>query len=697
MAIGARITSTNLSGKTATVTFTPYTGQVSGTTVNLGSKIIPFNNITPHPYGEYAIYLAEYDYTYTLNIPEPAGDTQTFVYVDRMSNSNNYGAALLNFSDFTAEVIDLGVDSTYWNNNTIRPLQNSGYMHLFDGDSNYQEKLVIFTDVSGLEIGRYTGTTNNYNSNSLDGRVVFFEDETNGVLTYSNGTSVHNYTWNPTTHYIDVEWDWYGVTSDNTIIIKKYEISEWNFNGNGESYLINTNDGTSTLFKTWSDGTFIRHKMQPNTNFIVVETENQSLTGNTYTNLEICDTSGGILESISLTGALYNSRRDDFLGTTKYCVCYYNYDDVNVDYKIIHYNGTTLTLTQTSHVMGLNYPSMDMLGDDNFWPNNSSENGAVVMSFYRQAEYSVFGTAVDYCDIVYMLDNQTTFNTYEVANNTQAVVETYGQLSNIYRTKISTNGFVEILTISTTGGTITTTAIPISGITNLNTNFIGDRTIYTILSNGNVEINVLLIDVDGTIMDTLSKTLSSDYNYSTCSRRNLGYVRLGTIGGDEGYYVYSGSTSFTSTGVYNNWETSDTYYADNFLRPEFIFLFAQGGINARILSSTGITSEFVIPELSNYNVRVGRDKIMIVYQDINDNNYVKINLYNSSGTLLNNTATEYNYWDESFGVKDRFVVKFNGQGENYYYLISEQLTTLLVLSSYDTEWAVNDYIFWDDF
>ena len=71
MAVGARITSTNLSGKTATVTFVPYTGQTSGSTVNLGTKTIPFNNINSHPYGVYSLYFAEYDYTYTLNIPEP--------------------------------------------------------------------------------------------------------------------------------------------------------------------------------------------------------------------------------------------------------------------------------------------------------------------------------------------------------------------------------------------------------------------------------------------------------------------------------------------------------------------------------------------------------------------------------------------------------------------------------------------------
>ena len=93
MAIGARITSTNLSGKTATVTFTPYTGSTSGSTVNLGTQTIPFNNITSHPYGNYAIYLAEYDYTYTLNIPEPVLDTQLYVWVDQMVNDNNYDTA----------------------------------------------------------------------------------------------------------------------------------------------------------------------------------------------------------------------------------------------------------------------------------------------------------------------------------------------------------------------------------------------------------------------------------------------------------------------------------------------------------------------------------------------------------------------------------------------------------------------------
>ena len=93
MAIGARISSENLSGKTATVTFTPYTGITSGATQNLGTKTIPFNNLTSHPYGVYNIYLAEYDYTYTLNVAQPNEVNQSFVFVDHIPSDYNFGAA----------------------------------------------------------------------------------------------------------------------------------------------------------------------------------------------------------------------------------------------------------------------------------------------------------------------------------------------------------------------------------------------------------------------------------------------------------------------------------------------------------------------------------------------------------------------------------------------------------------------------
>ena len=67
MAIGVRILSNNLSGKTANVTFDPVTGG----TFDLGTKTVPFNNIDSYPYGIYNLYFAEYDYTYSLLVPDP--------------------------------------------------------------------------------------------------------------------------------------------------------------------------------------------------------------------------------------------------------------------------------------------------------------------------------------------------------------------------------------------------------------------------------------------------------------------------------------------------------------------------------------------------------------------------------------------------------------------------------------------------
>jgi len=69
MSIGLRIISNNLIGKTASVTFTPATG---GTAQDLGVQTIPFNNITPYPYGSYDINVLEYNYTYNFNAPAPA-------------------------------------------------------------------------------------------------------------------------------------------------------------------------------------------------------------------------------------------------------------------------------------------------------------------------------------------------------------------------------------------------------------------------------------------------------------------------------------------------------------------------------------------------------------------------------------------------------------------------------------------------
>lgn len=700
MAIGARITSTNLSGKTATVTFVPYTGQTSGSTVNLGTKVVPFNHINSHPYGIYSLYFAEYDYTYTLTVPEPIGGVQMFVYSDRMVESDNYGAVTLNFNDFTAEIIDLDVNVNDWNNNSLYSLTESGYMYYFRGANNSDDRLVIFTDSSNTEIGRYSGTTDSFSRNSLEGRWLTAEYVDLGVLKYSDGISLYEYTWDPQTHYIDIEWDWDAVTSDGTFIIKKYEQGQWNYNGDGESYIVNPEDGTTTLFKTWTDGTQVKHIMNKSANFIVVETQNQA-DNYRYTNLQICSLTGGTLETISLTGDTYNNRNIEFHGTNKFTAVYYDGDDVDVDYKIIHHNRNTDTTIENTHVRGTSYNNITTFGRSDDWPSRDNTNyGGILMAFYNNIGYNNIGTQTSFCDFVYMLDNQTSFSTYTFANDQTKSFASWGfQVSDIIKVLCDNgDGVVSLLTIMSGSTRTESMNIFLSGTTQINYNFLGNKTLVQIYSNSYTDVAFKYVNAVGVVTDELNYSLSTQYGSNMYSMGEVGYVRIQTANdGNLGFYVYGNNVDFNPTSYYDSYLQPDSYDSETKELPDVMFLWSEGGVNGRILSSTGVTSQFVIPEMYSYNSRMGKDKFMIVYIDPNDNNYVKINLYNFSGSLLNSTTTSYTGWQDQWGAKDRFVVKFNdnNNNNNIFYLISEDVITPVTIQNYDSNTEINDWI-WND-
>lgn len=698
MAVGARITSTNLSGKTATVTFIPYTGSTSGTTQNLGTKVIPFNNITSHPYGVYNLYFAEYDYTYTLTVDQPDLSVQSYVYVARMVGSDNFGIGTLNFNDFTAEIIDSNIDSTLYYCNNIYELTNSGYMYEFRDNDTEDERIVIFTNSSNLEIGRYTGTTTSTSRSTLEGRWVTYEDANNGVLTYSDGVSVYTYTWDPVTHYIDIEWDYDGTTSDGSFIIKKTEQGQWTYNGTGSSYIVNPTDGTTSLFKSWTEGTFVKHLITPSSDTIHVLTETQdNTTGNTYTNYEIYDSTGTILETISLTGATYTSYDSQFHGANKFTIVFYNYLDVNVAYKIVHYNGDTQTLIETSHNRGTEYANIYIDGDRNFWSSSTDRNnGAIIIQLSNNNNGTSYGDEVTFCDIIYMFNNQTSFTTYTFANDDSGKrISNYGQLSDIYRVGcVNGDGVASVLTIMSGSTRIESLNINVVDVTQWNYFSLGNKALYQIWTNDGNSVTYKYINELGVVTDTIDNYgLIEPYASSADNQGQNAYIGIRTEG-DIGFYVYSGSTGFTQTDYYTSVYTPSTYASDTFKENTEMVLFTDGQLDFRILSSTGITQEFSFPEYGEYSISVGKTKFMFVYQDYNDNNTVKIRLYNFAGTLLNSATTTWTGWSDERGVNERFIVmNTNVNSIAEIYLVSEDNITSLEFQagSYDTE--LNDYIY----
>jgi len=112
---GIRITSANLSGATADVTFYPTTG---GTT-SLGAQTIPFNNISDYPYGTYELDVPLYDRIYEIVVPAPltgqSAYTQTVRSVTVDGGYQPFSGAVLSevWGTYTTEyVTNEGIPST---------------------------------------------------------------------------------------------------------------------------------------------------------------------------------------------------------------------------------------------------------------------------------------------------------------------------------------------------------------------------------------------------------------------------------------------------------------------------------------------------------------------------------------------------------------------------------------------------------
>jgi hypothetical protein len=65
--VTVQILTTNFSGQTATITFSPC----SGGTINLGPQVIPYNYVSDNYLGEYSLYFADFNQTCTFSVPCP--------------------------------------------------------------------------------------------------------------------------------------------------------------------------------------------------------------------------------------------------------------------------------------------------------------------------------------------------------------------------------------------------------------------------------------------------------------------------------------------------------------------------------------------------------------------------------------------------------------------------------------------------
>ena len=300
---------------------------------------------------------------------------------------------------------------------------------------------------------------------------------------------------------------------------------------------------------------------------------------------------------------------------------------------------------------------------------------------------------------MYMFDNQTSFSTYTFADNESKTIQNYGQLSDIYRVScVNGDGIASMLTLmSDDEPHIESMDVSVSGVSYMDWHQLGNRTVVQIMTNNNNTVTYKYINQSGVVIGELNDyLLVSQWATNVNSFGETAYLTIQHEGND-GYYVYSGSTGFTQTDYYNNSSDTVFYSSPTSNYDGAMVLYNDDELGFRILTPTGITNEFNFPTYDQFDIRVGESKFMFVYNETSGG-VTKIRLYNFSGTLLNSETTTWtNGWDDTYGVKDRFVVmNYNVDDTVEVYLVSEDTITSVTTQDYSSEEATNDWFYDND-
>jgi hypothetical protein len=164
------------------------------------------------------------------------------------------------------------------------------------------------------------------------------------------------------------------------------------------------------------------------------------------------------------------------------------------------------------------------------------------------------------------------------------------------------------------------------------------------------------------------------------------------------YYIDESSDLFQTDNTLSNTGSTYTYNVANkfrpdFLRPSIILSFEYNTNECNVLSSTGYTDTFILPEHQDYDIVVGDDKFMYTFIDLTGG--TNIHLYDFNGNLLNSLLTEHTSFNSREACGDGFVQIINENGNYYVYLVSETEISQSILTNDNDYFTFNDYVWWD--
>ena len=680
-----RISSINLSGNTSNVTFLP----TSGGTVDLGTQTIPFDYISPNYQGTYQIYVPEYGYTYDVVVGASTVTGQTFMFMSTAVGQTNWAASMTSFIDMTAQVIDLDVDKSGWYEDNWYPLTESGFAVSFNNrdDNNYIK--LRFLDTIGNVVEEYNTYTNNYNFSYMVGKIIYFNDRDNGILKYYNGYQVYTLTSDTASQYVDILNDYDGVTSSNTfgLQIRDTNTNEYtNYIVSGSNVTqFSTYDGNSYnqqhIF--YFDGSFI--------NELTFLGSGDMQTLNIYNGV-----TGSVLKTYDFTtGATYNNWNTYPYGNNKLVMAFWNNGDLNVDYLFIQYDGNTNTLNTLSHARGNNYQSISIQSQDNYNPNNGPSE-AWVACLYNANNNTNFGSQVNYCDLVYMLQGDTSIQTYVYQNSGSydKLINPYFRTGNLAASYGDTgNGYVSVFSLNQSGFTVSATTILSTDNCYGDMLQIGEGFVFHSYENNYTGDTLVNINKFGEISDIISHIPRP--SGSNWDNRGGLFIFSNNVGAQ--YYIDGTSDLFQSNPPINfysnmNYYSPNNYFTPDFLRPSILLFFDYTTYQATTFSLSGFTSTSQLPvPVGSYNIELGKDKFLYSYED--GDSWV-MNLYDYNFNLLNSHTTGFSSSWNANALKDRFIQVFQDNNQYTIFGINATGTTQSTLTQFDSYDGFNDSVDW---
>ena len=626
-----------------------------------------------------------------------AATGQTGFFMSAISGGTTYAYVILDPATGTvSSPIDTGVSFNDYNEDDIKPLNHSGYGLYFE---NGDDKIVQFIDAFGTLIESYSGNTNNYNTDDHEGKMVFAHFHDLGVLKYFDGISVGTYTYNPDDENVDVEWEDDGTSRDGSFIIRCSSGST-----NTHKILNASRPGAVSLPSYDYNDYSVNVRVYDNGDYVAVDKYDSN--NGIYTSFEMYDLDGNIISVNDISSFNYNSRSTDHFGTNKFTVLFYNNNDINQDYKIFAYNGTSVI--STTHERGSSFqnyntysqhydnPNQDYLSETHtymFYPNSTGNNGP-------------FST-VDYMSLVSVCNGTTGFTVNSIATGTTFSFH-WNPDGPVYNDMVvGAGGKLYAMFVLPSGVTYTELVANASTLTGLSKTNAGNYIVYETQVDNVTPTFHLVNGTTGALLDQLTFTPAGGYSWST--DHSYSALVITDYDNSVGWYLNTSTNEFTQfSGQYNNRWTPPTFFRGNdvFTDHPSLVMFNTNDGSARILSTTGLSSEFTLPTSNNgsYDLYRGNSFISYFYRST-DNNQPYVRLIDFSGNTLNE-FTDASDTNEYFYTSDHnndVVIAVSGEGLysgtmrvniiNPNGTTDQQVMSRVDLQSYWREF--NDYHWWD--